>query len=85
MQTDPVYYFYIILFFTKVHIFSVFQSSCFCLSEVSSGSDAFAMKTTAVKDGDHYILNGSKMWITGAEHGGVYLVFANADTSLVCI
>ncbi|XP_074640360.1 short/branched chain specific acyl-CoA dehydrogenase, mitochondrial-like [Tubulanus polymorphus] len=50
----------------------------FCLSEPASGSDAFALKTTATKDGDHYIINGSKMWITNAEHAGVYLVMANA-------
>ena len=50
----------------------------FCLSEVGSGSDAFALKTTAEKKGDYYVLNGSKMWITNAENAGVYLVFANA-------
>lgn len=50
----------------------------FCLSESGSGSDAFGMKTTAKKDGDDYILNGSKLWITNSEHAGVFLVFANA-------
>ncbi|XP_073239403.1 short/branched chain specific acyl-CoA dehydrogenase, mitochondrial-like [Porites lutea] len=49
----------------------------FCLSEVGSGSDAFALESKAEKKGDYYILNGSKMWITNAEHAGVYLVFAN--------
>ena len=49
----------------------------FCLSEVGSGSDAFALETKAEKKEDYYILNGSKMWITNAEHAGVYLVFAN--------
>ncbi|KAJ2635828.1 hypothetical protein GGF40_003363, partial [Coemansia sp. RSA 1286] len=39
---------------------------CFCLSEASSGSDAFALQTRAVKDGDHYVINGSKMWITNS-------------------
>jgi hypothetical protein len=38
----------------------------FCLSEAGSGSDAFAMKTRAVLDGIHYILNGSKMWNTNS-------------------
>lgn len=52
--------------------------SSFCLSEADSGSDAFAMKTSAVKQGDHYILNGTKLWITNAEHSGVFFVFANA-------
>ncbi|XP_033109723.1 short/branched chain specific acyl-CoA dehydrogenase, mitochondrial-like [Anneissia japonica] len=51
----------------------------FCLSETESGSDAFALKTTAKLDGDHYIINGSKMWITNAEHAGVFLVMANVD------
>lgn len=50
----------------------------FCLSEADSGTDAFAMKTSAVKKGDHYILNGTKLWITNAEHSGMFAVFANA-------
>ena len=50
----------------------------YCLSEATSGSDAFAMKTTAKKSGDHFILNGSKMWISNAEHAGILMVFANA-------
>jgi len=53
----------------------------FCLSEASSGSDAFALKTLATKHEDHYILNGSKMWISNAEHAGVFLVMANANPS----
>lgn len=51
----------------------------FCLSEVSSGSDAFAMECEAKKMGDYYVIKGSKMWITNAEHAGVFLVMANAD------
>jgi short/branched chain acyl-CoA dehydrogenase len=51
----------------------------FCLSEVSSGSDAFALKTTAVKQGDQYVINGSKMWISNAGHAGLFLVLANAQ------
>lgn len=50
----------------------------FCLSEADSGSDAFAMKASAVKQGDYYIINGTKLWITNAEHAGVYAVFVNA-------
>eukprot|EP00795_Rhopilema_esculentum_P015547 gene15547-6811_t len=50
----------------------------FCLSEASSGSDAFALKTTARKEGGHYVINGSKHWISNAEHAGVFLVMANA-------
>ncbi|XP_075999768.1 short/branched chain specific acyl-CoA dehydrogenase, mitochondrial [Genypterus blacodes] len=53
----------------------------FCLSEAESGSDAFALKTRAEKHKDYYIINGSKMWISNAEHAGVFLVMANADVS----
>ncbi|KAF9969203.1 hypothetical protein BGZ73_008554 [Actinomortierella ambigua] len=50
---------------------------CFCLSEAGSGSDAFALQTRAVKDGDHYVLNGTKMWITNSGEADIFLVFAN--------
>lgn len=50
----------------------------YCLSEPSSGSDAFAMKTTATKDGDDYLINGSKLWITNGFEAEIFLVFANA-------
>jgi short/branched chain acyl-CoA dehydrogenase len=39
---------------------------CFCLSEAGAGTDAFALTTRAVDNGDHYVLTGSKMWITNA-------------------
>ncbi|CAF2514759.1 unnamed protein product [Rotaria sp. Silwood2] len=52
----------------------------FCLTEPTSGSDAFALKTTAKKQGDYYILNGTKMWISNAEISGVYLVMATSNT-----
>lgn len=55
--------------------------SSFCLSEAGSGSDAFAMKTTATLDGSYFSLNGSKLWISNAKEAGVFLVFANADPS----
>lgn len=55
--------------------------SSFCLTESSSGSDAFALKTTAKKDGDHFILNGSKMWISNSDLAGLFLVMANANPS----
>jgi hypothetical protein len=51
----------------------------FALSEPSSGSDAFALKTRAVRDGDGWRLSGSKLWITNAEVAGVFLVFATVD------
>ncbi len=51
----------------------------YCLSEASSGSDAFALKTTATEDGDAFILNGSKLWITNANEADLFLVFANIN------
>lgn len=51
----------------------------FCLSEADSGSDAFAMRAAAVRQNDYFILNGTKIWITNAEHAGVFLVMANAN------
>ncbi|XP_072394452.1 short/branched chain specific acyl-CoA dehydrogenase, mitochondrial-like [Diabrotica undecimpunctata] len=54
----------------------------FVLSEPTSGSDAFAMKTTAKKDGSDYIINGNKMWISSAKIAGLFLVMANANPSL---
>ncbi|KAJ8668608.1 hypothetical protein QAD02_010271 [Eretmocerus hayati] len=53
----------------------------FCLTEPGSGSDAFSLKTVAKKDGSDYIINGAKMWISNSDIAGVFLVFANADTS----
>ncbi|CAF1104137.1 unnamed protein product [Adineta ricciae] len=54
----------------------------FCLTEPTSGSDAFALKTTAEKRGDYYVLNGTKMWISNAEISGVYLVMANSNPTV---
>ncbi|MEX0609484.1 MAG: acyl-CoA dehydrogenase [Balneolaceae bacterium] len=51
----------------------------YCLSEAGSGSDAFALKTTAKEDGDHFILNGAKLWITNANEADIFLVLANAN------
>lgn len=51
----------------------------YCLSEAGSGSDAFALKATAKEDGDSYILNGAKLWITNANEADIFLVFANAN------
>ena len=52
---------------------------CYCLSEASSGSDAFALKTRAEDKGDHWLLNGTKLWITNGAEAGIYMVFANVD------
>ncbi len=51
----------------------------YALSEAGSGSDAFALQTRAVQDGDHYVLNGRKLWITNAAEAGVYLLFATLN------
>jgi len=51
----------------------------FCLTESSSGSDAGALKTRAVKDGDDYVINGSKMFITNGGEADVYIVFASTN------
>ena len=52
---------------------------CFGLTEPNSGSDAAAMTTSAVEDGDSYILNGNKMWITNAGISDVAIVYAKTD------
>nr|WP_209311540.1 acyl-CoA dehydrogenase family protein [Streptomyces spiramenti] len=51
----------------------------YCLSEPDAGSDAGGMKTTAVRDGDHYVLNGVKRWITNAGVSEYYTVLAVTD------
>lgn len=51
----------------------------YALTEPSSGSDALAMKTTAVRDGDHWILNGAKQFITNAGWASYFVVFGRVD------
>lgn len=51
----------------------------YALSESSSGSDAFALKLKAEEKGDHYLLNGHKLWITNGAEASLFLVFANVD------
>ena len=55
------------------------RQASYCLSEPDAGSDVAAMKTRAVKDGDSYILNGTKYWITNAGISDTYTVFAKTD------
>lgn len=58
------------------------QLGCNAMSEPDGGSDFLgAMRTRAVKDGDHYVLNGSKMWITNANVADVAIVYAKTDPS----
>jgi alkylation response protein AidB-like acyl-CoA dehydrogenase len=54
---------------------------CFCLSEPEAGSDATHQKTEAVKDGDYFILNGIKNWITNGTTADVYFLHAQTDKS----
>ncbi len=51
----------------------------YCLTEPSSGSDAFAMKCRAEDKGDHYLINGEKIFITNAMEASIFCVFANAN------
>ncbi|SEQ91430.1 acyl-CoA dehydrogenase [Piscibacillus halophilus] len=51
----------------------------YALSEPGAGSDVASMRTTAKKDGDHYVLNGNKVWITNGGVADIYVVFAKTD------
>ncbi len=54
----------------------------FCLTEPSAGSDAGSLKTRAVKQGDHYVLNGAKVFITNGGEADTYIVFASTNPEL---
>lgn len=54
-------------------------TASFALSEPHCGSDAAALRTLARRDGDHYVIDGSKMWTTSGAHAGLHLVFAKTD------
>jgi len=51
----------------------------YALSEAGSGSDAFALQTRAVDGGDHFVLNGRKLWITNGKEADIFVLFANAN------
>jgi short/branched chain acyl-CoA dehydrogenase len=51
----------------------------YALSEANSGSDAFALAARARENGDHFVLNGRKLWITNAKEAGLFIVFANVN------
>jgi len=54
-------------------------AASFCLSEPGSGSDAASLRATARRDGDHYVLDGTKAWITSGGRAGLYLVMARTS------
>jgi alkylation response protein AidB-like acyl-CoA dehydrogenase len=55
--------------------------SSYCLTEPDSGSDSKAMKTTAKKEGNEYVLNGSKMFISGGSFSSLYIVMAKTSAT----
>lgn len=57
------------------------QLGAFCLSEPEAGSDATSQQTSAILQGDHYLLNGTKNWITNGSSASTYLVIAQTDAS----
>ncbi|MGO9305968.1 MAG: acyl-CoA dehydrogenase [Candidatus Korobacteraceae bacterium] len=54
----------------------------YALSEAGSGSDAFSLAARGRRDGDHFVLNGRKLWITNAKEAGLFIVFANVNPEL---
>ena len=58
-----------------------YRAGAFCLTEPGAGSDPAGMSTKAVRDGDEWVLNGSKIYITSAEYAGVFVVWAVTDTN----
>ena len=59
-----------------------YSAGAFCLTETTAGSDPSNMKTTAELDGDEWVLNGNKQFITSAEYAGIFIVWAVTDRSL---
>jgi len=59
-----------------------YSAGAFCLTETTAGSDPSNMKTTAVLDGDEWVLNGNKQFITSAEYAGIFIVWAVTDKTL---
>jgi alkylation response protein AidB-like acyl-CoA dehydrogenase len=64
-----------------LHQLSTTTVGAYALSEAASGSDAFALQTKAEDKGDHYLLNGRKLWITNGNEAGIFIVFATLDPS----
>jgi acyl-CoA dehydrogenase len=59
-----------------------FKIASFCLTEPGYGSDAAGIQTTIKEDGDHWVINGEKMWITNAGHADQFVVYGTIDPSL---
>jgi alkylation response protein AidB-like acyl-CoA dehydrogenase len=57
-----------------------YAAGSFCLSEQGAGSDPAGIKTKAVKEGDSWVVNGTKAWITSAEYAGIFVVWAVTDS-----
>ena len=54
-------------------------TASYCLSEPDAGSDAAGLRTTAVLQGDHYVINGTKAWVSGGAHSRFFTLFATTD------
>ncbi|QDU84225.1 Acyl-CoA dehydrogenase [Planctomycetes bacterium Pla163] len=54
----------------------------YCLTEANAGSDAAAVQTQAVRDGDDFVLNGTKLWVTNGALAGVYIVYCRTNTEV---
>lgn len=59
-----------------------FKIASFCLTEPSNGSDAAGIRTTIKEDGDDFVINGEKMWITNAGHADLFVVYGTLDPEL---
>lgn len=60
------------------------RRGCFSLSEHDSGSDAGALRCRAARDGDEWLINGTKMWVTNGERAGLVALLARADEGITC-
>jgi acyl-CoA dehydrogenase len=58
-----------------------FRIASFCLTEPNNGSDAAGIKTTFKEEGDNWVINGNKMWITNAGHADIFVVYGTIDPS----
>lgn len=59
-----------------------YKLAAFCLTEPGNGSDAAGIKTTIIDKGDHFLVNGNKMWITNAGYADLFVVYGTFDSSL---